>query len=80
MDLDRIHEAENGAKPLQVNLDHAIPVLILYGTAVVRASGEVDFFDDIYGHDATLDELLAHGYPYSDWKPTNAECVRRPRE
>jgi len=63
-----------------VNLDQSIPVLIVYGTAVVRENGEVYFFDDIYGHDATLDQLLAKGYPYSDWKPTNAVCDRRRRE
>lgn len=79
-DLDRIRAAENGIKPLQVNLDKPIPVLIVYATAVARADGEVFFYDDIYGHDAALDELLAKGYPYSDWKPTSGECVRRPRE
>ncbi|HMD48707.1 MAG TPA: L,D-transpeptidase family protein, partial [Bryobacteraceae bacterium] len=65
----RIGDAENGANTLQVNLPHPIPVLILYGTAVVSASGEVHFFDDIYGHDRSLEEVLSHGYPYSGWQP-----------
>jgi L,D-transpeptidase YcbB len=78
--LDRIRESENGAKPLQVNLDQPIPVLVFYGTAVVLENGEAHFFDDIYGHDASLEELLDRGYPYSDWKPTSAGPCRRPRE
>ena len=44
--LERIREAENGEKSRQVNLNKPIPVLIVYGTAVVRESGEVCFFDD----------------------------------
>ena len=56
----------NGAKTIQVNLDSPIPVLIVYGTAVAPESGEVRFLADIYGHDASLERLLAKGYPYSD--------------
>jgi murein L,D-transpeptidase YcbB/YkuD len=69
--LDRIREAENGAKSLQVNLTNPIPVLIVYGTAVVRESGEVCFFEDLYKHDAALEQVLDQGYPYSAWKPTS---------
>ena len=61
---DRIKSAMNGTDSTQVNLDKPIPVLILYSTAVVQASGEVDFFDDIYGHDSELEKVLAKGYPY----------------
>ena len=78
--LDRIREAENGAKPLQVNLDKPIPVLIVYATAVVDASGTISFFDDIYKHDAELGELFDKGYPYSDWKPNTAVRGQRPHE
>ncbi len=38
-------------------------MLILYATAIVHENGEVFFYDDIYGHDASLDEVLSHGYP-----------------
>jgi L,D-transpeptidase YcbB len=62
----RIRDAMNGAKTIQVNLDSPIPVLIVYGTAVAPESGEVRFLADIYGHDASLERLLAKGYPYSD--------------
>ena len=41
-------------------------LLIAYGTAVAPESRDVRFRADIYGHDASLDRLLAKGYPYSD--------------
>jgi L,D-transpeptidase YcbB len=56
---DRIRTAMNGDKTLQVTLERPIPVLIVYGTAFVEESGEVRFFDDIYGHDATLERVRA---------------------
>src|SRR5690348_11738236 len=62
----RIREAMQGTKTIQVNLDSPIPVLIVYGTAVAPESGEVRFLADIYGHEALLERLLAKGYPYSD--------------
>ena len=61
---ERIHAAMNGTTTQQVNLTHPIPVLILYGTVVVLDDGVVHFYDDIYGHDAALDKVLAKGYPY----------------
>jgi murein L,D-transpeptidase YcbB/YkuD len=79
-DMDRIAEAENATDSRRVDLDKPIPVLILYGTARVREDGEVVFFDDIYGHDAALAELLDHGYPYSGWQPTSAARGPRRRE
>jgi L,D-transpeptidase YcbB len=62
---DRIREAMSGASTQQVNLIHPIPVVILYGTVVVAEDGQVYFYDDIYGHDAALEKVLAKGYPYS---------------
>ena len=61
---ERIRAAMNGEKIVQVNLSSAIPVLILYGTARVDEDGLVDFYDDIYGHDAKLALALAKGYPF----------------
>jgi len=61
---ERIRAAMNGEKSVQVNLSSSIPVLILYGTARVDEDGLVDFYDDIYGHDAKLAQALAKGYPY----------------
>lgn len=75
--MDRIVEAESAAKSQQVNLTRSIPVLILYATAIVAENGEVFFFDDIYGHDATLAQVLAQGYPYSGWQPDKCARPRR---
>ena len=62
---DRIVAAMNGHRTFRVDLAKPIPVLILYNTAIVTESGEVNFFDDIYGDDAVLEQALARGYPYS---------------
>lgn len=62
--VDRIRAAMNGPTSVQVNLTKPVPVLILYSTAVVEPDGEVRFFEDIYGHDASLVKVLASGYPY----------------
>ena len=55
---------KSGKDNQQVNLASPIPVLILYGTALVEENGTAHFFDDIYGHDASLEKALAKGYPY----------------
>ena len=63
--LERVRAAmQTGKDNVQVNLTNPVPVLIIYGTAVVDQQNEVHFFDDIYGYDADLDKVLARGYPY----------------
>lgn len=52
------------AQDVHVRLPKALPVLIIYATAVATDAGDVQFFEDIYGHDATLENALAGGYPY----------------
>jgi murein L,D-transpeptidase YcbB/YkuD len=54
----------SGAQSQQVNLVNPIPVLIVYATVIVLEDGLVHFYDDIYGHDASLEKVLAKGYPY----------------
>lgn len=63
-DMERVRVAMNGSTTQQVNLVHPIPVLIVYGTAVVPEDGLVYFYDDIYGRDAALEKGLEKGYPY----------------
>jgi murein L,D-transpeptidase YcbB/YkuD len=63
--LERVEQAmHEGRDNVRVNLASPIPVLIVYQTAVVEENGDIHFFHDIYGHDATLEEELAKGYPY----------------
>jgi L,D-transpeptidase YcbB len=56
-----IRDAMYGESTVRVALLKPIPVLVVYGTAVVMEDGEVHFFDDIYGHDAALERSLATG-------------------
>jgi murein L,D-transpeptidase YcbB/YkuD len=53
----RIRQAMDTDAPATVTLAQPVPVLIAYGTALVKA-GRVHFFDDIYGHDRALDAAL----------------------
>lgn len=63
--LEKVRAAmQSGPNNQQVNLKVPVPVLILYITAVVEEDGSVHFFNDIYGHDKSLQELLAKGPPY----------------
>ncbi len=55
---------QSGPDNQQINLPTPIPVVILYITAVAEENGEVYFFNDIYGHDKSLDAVLAKGPPY----------------
>ena len=55
---------QSGPDNQQINLATPIPVVIVYFTAVAEENGEVYFFDDIYGHDKSLDAVLAKGPPY----------------
>jgi murein L,D-transpeptidase YcbB/YkuD len=64
--VENIRSAMSGNETIRVNLKNPIPVLILYGTAVVKEDGEVQFFDDIYGYDADLERALNRDYASSD--------------
>jgi murein L,D-transpeptidase YcbB/YkuD len=60
----RIRGAAAAGVATTVHLRQRIPVVITYATAVARQNGDVFFYQDIYGHDRTLDRLLRVGYPY----------------
>jgi murein L,D-transpeptidase YcbB/YkuD len=63
--LDEVKAAmQSGPDNQQVNLTTPVPVVIGYFTAVVEEDGEIYFFDDIYGHDKSLNAVLAKGPPY----------------
>jgi murein L,D-transpeptidase YcbB/YkuD len=59
---EKIRTAMNGEETVQVKLKSPIPVLILYGTAMVQKNGEVEFYNDIYGYDTELERALTQGY------------------
>ena len=55
---DYIRAVTLGDETFRVDLERPVPVLIVYGTAVVMEDGEVHFFRDIYRQDATLEQAL----------------------
>ncbi len=55
---EKILAAMNGPSPQTVTLKNRIRVFIVYGTALATESGNVLFFDDIYGHDRRLEAAL----------------------
>jgi murein L,D-transpeptidase YcbB/YkuD len=46
--------AQEGGAPQRIDLATPIRVMVLYATALATESGEVLFFEDIYGHDEKL--------------------------
>jgi murein L,D-transpeptidase YcbB/YkuD len=63
--LERVQSAmKSGPDNVTVTLARPIPVFIVYATALAYEDGEVHFYDDLYGYDASLVAALAKGYPY----------------
>jgi murein L,D-transpeptidase YcbB/YkuD len=68
-DMDKVLDAMNaGPDNHQINLKKEIPVVIFYLTANAGDDGQVHFFDDLYGYDKRLDDVLAKGMPYPSLK------------
>ena len=55
---DKVEAAMNDGRTEQVTLARPVPVFVLYGTALATESGEIDFFEDLYGQDRRLETLL----------------------
>lgn len=60
----RIREAMAAGVSSTLRVDTPVPVLIAYGTSLVR-NGQIFFYDDIYGHDRRLDAALEARRPNS---------------
>ncbi len=64
-DNDRVHDAMNtGPNNYAVSLKTPIPIVIFYATAIVAEDGQTHFFDDLYGYDQALQQVLSKGPPY----------------
>ncbi|MGZ4826585.1 MAG: L,D-transpeptidase family protein [Terriglobales bacterium] len=61
--VKRVQAAMQGRGELAVKVAHPLPVLIVYATATASENGDIYFFRDIYGYDASLKEALARSYP-----------------
>jgi L,D-transpeptidase YcbB len=66
-DADKVHDAmTNGPDNYTVSLKMPIPIVIFYLTAIAdeNDAGHAHFFNDLYGYDQKLQQVLAHGPPY----------------
>jgi murein L,D-transpeptidase YcbB/YkuD len=64
-DADRVHAAMTGGPDnYTVSLKTPIPIVIFYATAIVAEDGQTHFFDDLYGYDQRLQQVLSKGPPY----------------
>ena len=54
---DRIRQAMDRGESATLRLAEPVPVLIAYGTTLVKG-GRIYFFEDVYGHDRQLDAAL----------------------
>ncbi|MEN8261283.1 MAG: L,D-transpeptidase family protein, partial [Pseudomonadota bacterium] len=63
-DRERILTAMNGRRTKRVPLKSPVEVYIFYSTVLVDENDNVLFYEDIYGHDETLQQLLDTGYPF----------------
>ncbi len=62
-DEARIRQAMDAGRSATLRLAKPVPVLIAYGTALVKG-GRIHFFDDIYGLDPVLDAALRERPPF----------------
>jgi murein L,D-transpeptidase YcbB/YkuD len=64
-DLPHVHDTmTSGPDNHQVNLKKPIPIVIFYVTALAAEDGHIHFFEDLYGYDQKLQEVLSKGPPY----------------
>ena len=77
-DLPHVHEAmANGPDNRQINLKTPLPIVIFYVTAIAAEDGHTHFFDDLYGYDQKLQQVLSKGPPYPV-KPDPAMQIAKP--
>jgi murein L,D-transpeptidase YcbB/YkuD len=64
-DAPAIHDTmTSGPDNHQVNLKTPLPIVIFYVTAIAAEDGHTHFFDDLYGYDQQLQQVLSKGPPY----------------
>ena len=64
-DLARVHDAMTaGPDNRTVSLKNPLPVVIFYVTAIAAEDGHTHFFEDLYGYDQKLQQVISKGPPY----------------
>jgi murein L,D-transpeptidase YcbB/YkuD len=77
-DAGKIHDLMTGGEDNhQVNLKTPLPIVIFYVTAIAAEDGHTHFFDDLYGYDQKLQQVLSKGPPYPT-KPDPTMPVAKP--
>jgi L,D-transpeptidase YcbB len=77
-DAQKVHESMTGSGDNhQINLKTPLPIVIFYVTAIAAEDGHTHFFDDIYGYDQKLQQVLSKGPPYPI-KPDPAMPIAKP--
>ncbi len=55
---EKLEEVTTSGKEMFVKLKKKVPVFIAYFTSWVDSAGQVNFREDVYGHDTTMKQLL----------------------
>jgi L,D-transpeptidase YcbB len=77
-DAQKVHDVMTGTQDnRQINLKTPLPIVIFYVTAIAAEDGHTHFFDDIYGYDQKLQQVLSKGPPYPV-KPDPAMPIAKP--
>jgi murein L,D-transpeptidase YcbB/YkuD len=77
-DAEKVHDGMTGTQDNhQINLKTPLPIVIFYVTAIAAEDGHTHFFDDIYGYDQKLQQVLSKGPPYPI-KPDPAMPIAKP--
>ncbi len=65
-DEDKVTAAMNDetANNKTIQLKNPLPVVVFYLTAVADEDGSMHFFDDVYGYDKAMEQILEKGLPY----------------
>jgi murein L,D-transpeptidase YcbB/YkuD len=64
-DAATIHDTmTSGPDNHQINLKTPLPIVIFYLTAIAAEDGHTHFFEDLYGYDQQLQQVLSQGPPY----------------
>jgi len=63
------HAMKDGRDNVTVKLENRVTIGIAYETAIAYPNGDVHFYSDIYGHDASLEKALTAGYSSPRHRP-----------
>lgn len=55
---ETVRAAMDGESTIKVDLSDPVPIFLYYTTAIAHGDGTVEFFEDLYGLDETLDAAL----------------------